>query len=357
MAEYGTLVEFQIDQPLQPVRAAFVFLLSLCVSCLCIHYGFTRHFWHPEIRGITDRLQEYDRVSSNIDTVAIGSSHVYYGFDSRSFDEFNKGRSDFQSYNLGIEGLTIAERHAIVDHLCDNPPSSLSMILLEPENRMINAPDQIMSRRCRYFLSLTNLRALAETKLFSRRDLRKRLLGATPAFAGALLSSINLGVLSDTLLPPVLSTQLHIHNQNDIWSGEKRFVGVSEKIQKALDQVRIKPLPTHRILVEPEFVEIRRDIEKLQSHGFQVVLIFPPATRGFEEDLAIRKFAKEHGTTRIISAMPDSEYWDEFDSPDVWYDTTHLNERGARVFSQILAKENHRSETLDSVDVKANVIH
>ena len=347
MPEYDYVLENPYSQHARPVTCCLFTTISFVVASLFINFFITDKYWHPKIPMLTDRFQRYRENIDEIEVIAIGSSHVYYGFHEAAFDQATmQNDQPLNSFNFGVEALSMAERRSVVELICAETPPNLKCVLVEPETRMIANPNDILTRRTRYFITLSNVYELSATKWFSNRPLKKRIGAALIPIGSCLAHMANLGVGADILLPPTADSKeldlIETGNSEIIdhqWSGDKRFDNATVQVEQALENLSKPDAFKSRELCKSEFASNATDFKLLSRLGVPIGLIFPPTTKGFEEDSAIRSFAESEDYPWIISFTPDSEYWKQFADEDVWYDSTHLNEQGAKKMSLLLAIE------------------
>ena len=356
MSEYDYILPTSNSDDRKKVTCWLAAVLGFLATSILINAQVTQKYWHPEIPMLTDRIERYRNKIDEIEVIVIGSSHVFYGFHEA---EFNKATSQYGakliSFNFGIEALSMAERREIVELICDETPPNLKCVLVEPEVRMITRWSNLLTRRARYYLTYSNVFELAMTKWSSNRPLKKRLVATLVPVAGSFANMVNLGVAPDITLPA--PTDLESSSRpKDVesseidhqWIGPKRFDGSKSQVLEALKALNEPSALKSRDLTKSEFATIQKDIESLKSLDVPVGLLFPPTTLGFEEDSAIRSFAQSEKYPWIISLTPDSQFWDQFASEEVWYDRTHLNSEGAKKVSLIIA--NDITAVIGSVD-------
>ncbi|KAA1259825.1 hypothetical protein LF1_23620 [Rubripirellula obstinata] len=350
MAEYNNILDIHDNKP--SGGSIYCFLAAVfgfVIASASINAFVTKPFWNPLIPVLSDRIADYRKNSEHIDVVAIGSSHVYYGFHEDTFDQElvrKRAKPTRGSFNFGIEALSIAERKSVVELICKEPPKHLKCILLEPEIRMISRAKDLWTRRSRFFFTADNVVELAKTKLISNRPIGKRFAASLIPIIGTLLNQANLGVIPDIVYPTVLRpAKIDLAAKEarpSRWLGQKRYeaagIVITAKLAE-IDSFFADGFASPDAFTEFEFATIARDLKNLKSLRVPVALVFPPTTEGPLEDMAIRDYASKLGHGWIISCMPDNTAWKLFDNTECWYDATHLNEKGARLFSKLLADE------------------
>jgi hypothetical protein len=348
MSEYHSQVQVT-DTHHKPAGILFTLVLVLIgfvLTAVLINRSVTQTYWHPEIDDYSRRSAALLQNGSQIDTVFVGSSHLLHGISPRTFD---KGTTQLgsatNSYNLAQFGAVYPlQRHTLLQIQTMNS-DNLRYVVFEPMLFMIpSAPPlseayaNIFSTRNRYLYNLDAMQDTLRMRMASNRSLAKRLAGAGLIGFAWLVHESNLGVLRDLWLPVENSTI----SIDEAWENRGYFASPKEQ-QPGLDFSNPpNPNDDYRTYSETELQGLDSLLEIIRATGAKPILLYPPVRKAVGRQTALVEATRARYPELIVldytyNADPLALY----DDKAYWRDTSHLNKRGAEVFSTILAKDWH----------------
>ncbi len=276
------------------------------------------------------------------ETVFLGSSHTYRHIDPALFDSLRGGGT---SYNFGLRGATALEFHYQAEELLRLP--SIEQLVLEL--RVIApAPDLANrdNRRTYYYHDLRRLRLASESAFAYDRPLSRTVqvvLGRTGvAIDNYFLPGQGDELMEGRLYEPkpfspldrrgfsVLDHDPEVTKRNEQFltpRGQAVFARKVEMIRQRASAVPTRP----DSVIAGIWLDLYR---RAAAQGVEVV---------FVEHVGEQNVA---GAAQLLSEMLPPEHLLVFNDPDrypelfdvdVWFDRGHLNERGARLFTTMLA--------------------
>jgi hypothetical protein len=335
-----------MNQPVQTGEAialAGLFLLVFLSGCLVLNLWLTSKWWRPDLGMIDVKLNAIAQVDQPIDVVALGPSHMDFGFNPEVFDaQMAQLGHKTSTFNLSVEALKISEREFMLREVFRQIPGRLRIVLLECELRAAPEWENMLHGRTRFFSAYPWVRKQLGTKLFSGRNLASRLGSGGKIVCGFLLYNLNPGVASDLLFPPVNeggdSSPDRCHTESGWQYSEIRSRSKNPQlIRKLLDRATATPRG-RRQLTDDEFGPIQQDLDFVIRQGALPVVVFPPVTAGLEEDFAIvDHFRAARPDVLVLDFTARSEDWQRFQDPELWLDGNHLDAAGAAELSRRIA--------------------
>jgi hypothetical protein len=316
---------------------------------------------YAEIRS--EKIALAKQWASVASVAAFGSSHVDCGFDPRSFDEsLAPGSVRPISINLGVLGGIHIEQAAVArEYLrlaAASPSSRDTHILLMEINTNVNFNNRMMTHpRSIYIYDLDAVRLafrFSDPKLGAVRAVGR----SAVALFGFVLNFMNVGMLSDRMFEPPLNHAI-LDNQS---VADRRGLSPPSAPPTAEENQNLhalmaglKPSPT-AVAAELTTVGLCSEATSLlprvgTSNGYHLIYIVTPKL----SDLRSYNTYPDTitcGTLRvpiINVALPLAH--PELYDPALWHDITHLTERGAGVYSALLAQA--VKQTLDTKTLAA----
>jgi hypothetical protein len=336
---------------LMPLRASF--LLAACgVSFLAVAVLLRPWVPPPEADEMAARLAWFAEHKDEFDLVLIGSSNFRLGVDPRRFDEtLARLGHPVRSFNFGVEGMNAFEGRQLLDRV----------LALEPE-------------RLRWaVIELVHVRA---SELIGRNPWTNRVVGWHDAARTAeVIESLRRAKLSAS--DRVHWLQMHLRHTawrlSNIGQGPRMASGLlrldaaatAEAFEKISKNLGFRPLgifqsdqgPRARRELErvwagkmARFDETRRataatssfdpapierQIAALEKRGIEPIYVIAPIGRG--TPLVEQLITEGILPKPLIYNRP--EHYPELYDVDHRHDVTHLNARGARIWSPILAED------------------
>lgn len=278
-------------------------------------------------------------------SAAFGSSHVNNGFDPRAFDSVLAGtRLATTTINLGIEGGSQTEQHIMAREFLNTRPDchlngSPCFVLLELNAGTNFVPRFLFHPRAINIYDLSNIRLALS--FADRSEGLKRWIGrAGYALAAGALYYGNTGMLSNLIFHPSLNrTLLSSETANDRRGqlNEAMPLGVA----KALRQVFATRGQTPSVLPQslPVGYTVLPHLLDSETGGPAVQYVFfvtPSARDLHQRPLYPAELPGPHGPIPVLDVADPVQHPDLYDFAN-WQDDSHLNPRGAALYSTLLA--------------------
>lgn len=305
---------------------------------------------HSKIEFLRENIEKYD-------TVVIGTSRVFRGFDPEAFDNGNSLRGcSTRTFNLGIPNLRIRELDVLVNELSFIRSSgSIKRILFDPQVNPDSSTQFYESRRgaelmqFRYVpLTVRNIWAdnlpqwlKVERTLLALRHFLSEGLGVGhlsrllfdstkgPEYSTTISFADNNGYIALDLDPQLIKT-----NAARIERFQKP--DVRQRWLKSRDRVisgagKQQQVPEDRLRLISEFT----DRLALLSADVQFLLISQPIL--VEQSRFIRARLDEKYSTS--SMMIDPDIHPNLFHPNLWFDEAHFTAAGAKLATDELSKQ------------------
>lgn len=303
--------------------------------------------------------------SGQADVVAIGTSHIYRGFDPIAFKKLT-GRT---SYNLSFNGMSASEMAHMVDFLADNAKAKgVRHVILEGRGFQSINPNNLKTDRV--------VLASSPNKWSSERPLElemKSLKDWTPRFFNlAAISKLHRydfnsqpvdyvqiidkgearrrqlkdqGIIlpgSSPLKKTVRKAKSDLAHINHKGQGRQdRMIKeeAREEMSEKYDALAAKTL-NKTSLKSTEVTHFKAMIENLAEQGVKTHIVLPPTispewTRTHDKFVHAKKGALKRTPLYDIRI---GKYSENFKNLSLWADHGHLNSDGALVFTGLLAE-------------------
>ncbi len=296
---------------------------------------------HSDIEEVGYKTKELKELQA--ETIFVGSSRTYRHIDAARFDSLQGGGV---SYNLGFRGGSALETHYQAERMLELPHVKrlvveLRMIppLLQLENRD--------TRRTYYYHDLRHAGLAAKVALAFDMPLKERLAIVRGRYKVALdhyfLPGQGEALIRGKTAEPVSFSPLDrqgflaLDYADDVQQRNEAFLSPrgQQAFQRKLERIRnrdVAPAAADSVMAAIWFDLYQR----AEAQGVEVY---------FAEQIGEAQLG---GLARAISELVPPErlilindldrYPDLFD-PDLWFDTGHLNERGARRITDIFAAQ------------------
>ncbi len=320
-----------------------------------------------DIPEVGRKLAEVERLRP--ETVFVGSSHTYRHVDAALFDSLRGGGS---SYNFGLPGAGAFEVHYWAERFLDRPYVKTLVVEvqsfragLDPENRR--------TRRVYYHRDFRRARVGVRVALASNLPWQRRLWTALDQIGVTLDHYLLLGQGGDVIagllrsLAPAdgllekldrqgflaLDTQLALLARADpagsaaeraevaetiawLWGRHEYLLGpegqeiVTENVRMLRQRDRVRPTPQDRTAAAL-WLDLYRQAE---AQGVEVYFVEQVAEG---KSMGISRLLGEAVAPGRLIILNDPNRYPNLLAPEFWYDTVHLNARGARWNTSVLA--------------------
>jgi hypothetical protein len=317
-----------------------IFLAALVAACSAIRVALP----FPEVMGVYQKWLYFKKHKDSIDVLFLGSSRFYHQVIPRQFDERVKELSghNLRTFNFGYDGMWPPESFWMLRKVLASKPARLRWVFIDCMDIEPKLDDRSFNtRRLAYWHDWRHTvmawRAVADTGLAPRKK--------WPLLTGhgALLMRqwTNQGWGAEWL-----SYEFGIERRKKAarWDPPKGWKGTEgyeaekdipfagpERVQFERDVAVLREnFPPRK--AKPSFFDALEDIAaEVRAAGAQPILIITPTVDrrehfvGLPSDIPVWRY-------HDIAAFP------ELYDPGNHYDASHLNDAGARIFTDMLAK-------------------
>jgi hypothetical protein len=345
MAEYRThLSKDGVGPDKKTILGFFLcFVLGLFLVAGLLNYFVTKPLWKPNLGKYSARLAALEEYADEVDVIFVGSSHLLYGVNPVAFDEkLASLGSDLVSYNASEAGAITPIQANTLDAISAAAPAHLETVFFEPMFFFIpvgppidQAYENLFSTRTRYLYDFPNTVNAIDKRWSSDRPLSGRLGGVTLITAAGLIHQTNFGVLRDV----IFGKNESMTEVGESWA-KRGFTGARPNAQN-LDFSELPDLEAgKRKISRLEASQAGTFLEKIRSAGANPIFLFPPTRESLGRQVAVRDAVKQNYPDIMVmdylfDTHPLPLYFDE----SLWLDSGHLNDKGARVFSHMLAND------------------
>lgn len=301
----------------------------------------------------------------------IGSSSTRRGFVPNVFDETADSSLHIHSFNYGVDWMGFPEVYYMLDHVLKENKSGTKYIFIELSKIKIIDYQNMHTARAIYWYNWTDYKFTVSAILSSPSPPLVKAAALSSHTIGYMDHLLNIGTLSDrnefhkrqalvTDSINILGERYEGYNGKELHedAGLEHFLrdtsGLTTRAKNAAQAFEVlenNPDLIHQY--NPVYLErINQTIEKLLSLGIHPVFVMNPRAdpRQYKEILSV--FYNIDPRFRIEIA--DSRKYPELYQSQYASDETHLNERGAILYSKYLAQEFNRLilPALDTITVE-----
>ncbi|MBL7929740.1 MAG: hypothetical protein JNL47_09775 [Bacteroidia bacterium] len=351
------------------VITAFIFLSLILAACLFLHYyiipklGFTPYYWGDKL--ITEK-RNAAVASSGFNTLFFGSSMVYRQINPAAFDSVvNKNSNlDIKSFNFGVNWLASSELIYLTDNILNDIPEKPRYVFLELQRiKMVNYKNYLTTRII-YWYTPELYKFTVDAILHSRMPFYSKagqFISHTVNFIG---NQINLGYFTEALrfLAETHTAGLY-RTPEEVGNG---FLSLEAENKKLLES-GVNPERLNRFLKDTATVYARKQasitafsyfekhpedlsvyntayaaklnsmIEKYKVNNIHLIIFLPPRLDRLQYQELLP----------VLNALPDDHRLNMADArlyPGFYlashsFDVTHMNEKGAALYSRNLAEQ------------------
>jgi hypothetical protein len=294
----------------------------------------------------SEKLEMLRRSGYAFSSAIFGSSHVHQGFDPRTFDATLAGTPlATYSFDLGVDGGSQVEQRVMaldfLEHLKPPAAGRPCFIMLETTAPASFSLQFVSHPRQINILDLESLRVLLqlppEGYLWPNR-IHHRLASFTAAFYHA----IGMGMLSNRIFrPPYNEETIQAETAND----KRGTHHVAENpyadsdIAHALGRRHFPPTPVSSRLAQGN-ASIMEDLHRAPNgNRAQLAWVVVPELK----DLETYKVYPEAEPTSFgdvpVFDLGRPDLFPQLYDPSLWVDSQHMNQKGAEMFSRVLAQQ------------------
>lgn len=329
--------------------AVFVaFLAGLCVTSVGIH----KLLPVPSVPAVQAKLSYLAEHVNEYDTLFLGSSRIYHQIIPEQFDLMMAERGvPTRSFNCGVDGMRPPEDSYVLDAIRSFSPQKLRWVVLElGALRMPVDSDKKGTVRAVYWhdwerLMIMTRRAFLKEKkrkLSDRlEDLREPLSHLADHIALFAQNMGNIGraevlvhYLKKKRPPKVYMQPLGLRNDGFVITGRPETILEKDRVPFERELAKRKEHPSRPDEADPvSQLALGRMIKKIRQMGATPILVVPPTT-------GKKKFVPSADYSDVVVLdYSDIEKYAVLYENRYRLDTDHVNTEGAKVFTEIFAKD------------------
>ena len=295
------------------------------------------------------KFREWAQRRDEFDTLFLGSSRTFRGFDPALFDELTaEAGRPMRAFNFGVPGSRVMEIDRLLERILDLEPEQLRLVIVGPERLPTLLVDEnALTRPVIDWHDLERTRLVCTYAIDREPDREKLRAILEPHVIAALYNLIGAGrALShvDEWLGARVEEQWVLETLGPLRDGfpdkgadrprGRKFRRNLEGYQELVLEYGSRPLeagpPAPQAL---RMFELLRD--RADRAGVQLVFVTQSALH-LEDDLVK---AAEAGLVAPVLRYDDPELVPELYAPDHRFDANHLNTEGARLFTRMLVRD------------------
>ncbi len=327
-----------------------VFLISFTIGSII----FGKFIPFPEINVITSKLENFPKNKDKYNTVFIGSSKIYRHIVPTEFDKLMEKRGkNIKSYNFGIHGMSPLESYFFIKKILAMKPKNLEYVFIELEIIRLNANENLRTNRAIYWHSLEHTFWVYDLILDSQASLREKYdllkihtvpliynLGNIGKIDGLIQRINNNPGNQDkrnmVMQNPDIDGYLPLHREIDVIF-QQRHQDFLDNLDTYYEKVNLLTQPSDTVVtLNPTLLQVTKDIvQTVKDSDVTPIFIIAPLLEKRENLIALS--TKGYVPT-LFSFNNPIEYPRLYD-PKLRFDMVHLNEKGAREFTQLLAEK------------------
>ncbi|MEP7170390.1 MAG: hypothetical protein ABI855_13550 [Bacteroidota bacterium] len=346
------------------VKILLLFFIVLTASILIrkfiderlhiLPYSYSDHYIHLKSSYLTIHKKDFN-------SVFIGSSHVFRQFDGHLFDSLAGNDRHLHSFNFGIQGLAASELFYLSDHLLENYKKNaggkhvLPIKYLFVELSKITFPDHLNLNTTRmYYWYDWNYYTFTLKAIFNSKNnlFPFKIAIAAMHSVGFLDKQFNFSYFNDVNNFYLREKYVNkvIENSKSNYNGYAPRVKTLKKLLADTSSLTLRKNGSaeqfQKYENNPELLKnynkaylskLKETIQKFNSEGIQVIFVFMPFSEKTQYDEIIPLLNQIDSNHKI--ELADSRKY-----PELYYaanaaDETHLNIKGAKIFTSLLARK------------------
>lgn len=309
------------------------------------------YYWGaPQLVG---KMTYYKQHKNDFNTLFLGTSQVYRQIIPSLFDTLTEGET--RSFNFGIPGMSSLEMYAFYENLLKKDISPQIKYVFMQLLPVQSIPDQYLhSERAKYFLNYhyyTFAVNYFKTGLHIYDDKhREKIIGnytiayREKIFKIALLKKMLMFIFS----PPKYDKKMLGKQSDGFYSLEEESLlrisecvkcrQTSENINNNLKAVNtayqnVALLKANKVYIQ----ELNRLIEESKKRNIHLIFYLPPleVVGGHNHMMPIFHQINEKNKIYLANPIESPELY----AVDIYFDTAHYNDKGAKICTAILAKK------------------
>lgn len=298
---------------------------------------------------LVGKMQLYKQKKRDIDTLFLGSSHIYRQIDPALFDSLTVPSTS--SYNLATPGLFALESFEFYENFLKNDISpKVKYVIMELQNMRKIADKNLHAVRTKYYLNLDKY-MFAMRYYSTIKSFEKARIEIMKNYSIAFIENI----FKIGMIKPMLLYSINPQNGDDACFGKaydgfvpledefgrggKRWQIIRENPDKLKRRMKhAKKMYSKKSYQEPNkliFSKFQELIALSEQRNVRLVFLLCPL--GWDYRILLPVFDKIEAKNKIDLGNPFEN--SEFYMVDYCYDYGHLNNRGANLFTERLANK------------------
>ena len=347
------------------LKIGFISCLILVVSALIQKFiylplALTDYSYGEKTIHLKRKFLEYHREDYNL--FFMGSSHVLLQFDPASFDRIASSDSfPIHSFNFGISALESSEMFYLSKNILSEYKNGsrikndlpLKYVLLELNQITLPKYRNLHTTRMFYWYNWSNYLFTMNANLNSSFSFVSKLIVAVTHTIGYLDKILNLGYINDVntfkrrefevnlkldtlknnyngFEPTLIARQKFLSNANEI------SLSVREENEKSFSRFENNPGLLNKYN-KVYLKKINETIEAFTREGINPIFVFTPLAEKGEYDEIIPILDQIDSKHKI--ELADCRKYPQFYQVENLADATHLNKKGAEIFTYLLAEK------------------
>lgn len=334
---------------------ALVLILLILLSNIQILKYLEKHFyWGNQM--LTEKYTDLKQNHLEYNTLFIGSSKTYRGVIPSLFDSLTSRKEDIRSYNLGVPAMSAVETYHVIEHILNEKDLSLKWVLVELTATQ-PGPGLLRKPRGEYFLNFRNYVFAVKSVAQSHQNKRDKFSGIghyTINFAErlslfGLMQEYRYNVTDfdyarmehfqyhDRGFLSYEQEIKHTTTPNQIRLG-KKHLNMLKDTTVILRKIIPAPPTTSAKAGQVHLKKINDLINQGKAKGVTIIFYTMQSRRKNNNYIEIGSLMAGIGEAHKLEIGHNKQYPALFYSENL-YNAEHLNEQGARLFTNYLAKE------------------
>ncbi|MCK5945093.1 MAG: hypothetical protein KAI24_24100 [Planctomycetes bacterium] len=296
---------------------------------------------------VASTLRCYETQADEIDTIFIGSSRMLRAVRPQTFDAtMTELGHPTRSFNLAFAGLQAHDFDAILDFVLSRRPPALKTMIVELVNwQKGDRPHEWMTRQVIDVHTLSSVPSRIMTALDRDDGLEAQLNSIGWTIAHAAVRALNIGqgarilnaILRPRPIPSLLERGWSSFEDDDLTPARRQrnqsWLASPQRAAKlrALRANSIRSKRPERGL-RPDAVQARA--ERIRAAGITPIFVVLPANEWFFARNQVDELPKE----LTVLTLDDPEEHPDLYEHERWFDKSHVNGEGAKLFSRRLAE-------------------
>ena len=302
---------------------------------------------------IGPKYHYYQQHKERYNTLFFGSSRIFNHIIPAVFDQTVAAAGEqTQSFNFGIPAMRVLNSYFLLEQVLADPPKNLKWVFIETVlDRGYEPIENARTSRAIYWHNLDNTLFSINYVLTSPESLSKRVIFVGSHLLPFFYNQINVGRIFNQLIPQTGLNAEEEHNKNIFLANQGYFPLSSDPAN-----------PGYRHFLQQQDAYLQRLKQRQEQNEKSDFAVPLPINKKKLLSLIVEQ-VKVAGAIPIFIVSPTLNQQDElhrahaqqviptliaFDNPMAYpelyelalrYDELHLNEKGAQLFSRLLAEQ------------------